>query len=104
MRSARITRRQAEALFTTPPTDDDISAVQEAQAMCLERIDIDRITEDLDRELLAERRAEAARLRLDHADARRPRRIRRRPDRTMLRALPRRMDPATGAGLGGEAA
>lgn len=40
MRSANITRRQADALFDVTPTDEDITAVQEDAALSSERAEL----------------------------------------------------------------
>lgn len=50
--------------------------------------DIDKLIEEVDRELAAEELAESVRLRMDARDARRPSRSRRRAGRAVVRKLP----------------
>lgn len=96
MRPARISRRQAEASFDQTPGDDEVFAVQEGSLMSVEleavamesEQEIDRLIEEVDRELAAEELAESARLRMDARDARRPSRSRRRAGRAAVRKLP----------------
>jgi hypothetical protein len=65
MRSAHITRRQAEALLDGLDTDD-VFAVQEEVVMSSDRAELersaelDRMLEELDRELIAAERTEVS--------------------------------------------
>lgn len=110
MRTAQISRRQAEASFDVEASEDDIFAAQWWAATSFEReqiareseMEIDRLIEEVDRELAAEARVEGARLLLDLTDQRRPRRARRRAERVALRALPTQI--ALSDLLAGEAA
>lgn len=107
MRSAHITRRQAEAMTDGLDTDD-VFAVQEEVFMRSERVELersaetDRLLEQFERELIAAQRAEQARLRVVATGQQGPRRSRRRADRVMLRSLPSRLPMAEV--LDGEAA
>lgn len=99
MRTAHTSRRQAEASFGYVATEDEVFAVQQGAVMGFEHEavaiesewEIDRLLEEVDRELVAEERAEGVRLLLDVTDQRRPRRARRRAERVALRALPTRI-------------
>lgn len=93
-------RQVAEALSWL--TDDDICAVQKEEDMAVEIAEVDRLMEQVDRELASSPLVESARLALDHRDSHPYRRTRRRSDRAVLRSLPRRF-PA-GAESDGEAA
>jgi hypothetical protein len=98
MRSAHITRRQAEASFDG--LDADVSAVQAAAATALdclswegeEEREIDALMASVDQKLAAE--AEAAIVRVTHSftDSRSAHRASRRAGRTVLRALPTHLD------------
>jgi parvulin-like peptidyl-prolyl isomerase len=56
--------------------------------------ELDRMLEELDRELIAAERTEAARLLVNVTDQRSPRRSRRRAGRSVLRSLPVRLSPS----------
>jgi hypothetical protein len=86
MRSAHITRRQAEALLDGLAADEDVFAVQEEEAMRVERDEVDRLVEEVDRDLAVAPLAESAR---GHLRGVRPaRRARRRASRVRVRSLP----------------
>jgi hypothetical protein len=96
MRSAHITRRQAEAAFGE--LDADVSALQQEVATALElSFEIDRVVEVVDLELTAEEQAAMVRFLHDFTDTRRAHRTRRRASREMLRALPGRIVPSAAA-------
>ncbi len=91
MRQARITDPLAvEALAAV--SDETVSAVAREEAMATEVAEIDRLIDEVDRELAAQERAESLRVSRAFGDARRVRRARRRADRVALRALPGRVD------------
>jgi hypothetical protein len=92
MRSAHITRRQAEAAFDGLDADEDVFALQEEVVMRAERAEIERLIESVELELASERLAESARVRLD--GPRSASRARRRSERVALRSLPHRGDVA----------
>src|SRR4051812_21973498 len=72
MRSAQITDDRAlEALW--PVLDEDISAVQEEEDMYAERAEIDRLIQEVQRELAAEKRRETVRIGRGFTDQRRAR-------------------------------
>ncbi|MGH3631233.1 MAG: hypothetical protein ACRDRL_27795 [Sciscionella sp.] len=102
MEFVRITDQQARDVLW-PVLDADISAVRQEEEMVRERAEVDRLVEDVDRELVAERRAELSRLALDVSDGQWARRMRRRSERAVLRSLPTRL-PAARFGEGEEAA
>lgn len=90
MRSARISRRQAEAMCDGLVDDYDVLAVQEDIAMLLERDEIDRYLDDVERSL--EQEAREAHDRVPRFNDRpRAERAHRRADRAVLRALPSRV-------------
>jgi hypothetical protein len=91
MKPARITDRMAlDALF--PVLDDDISTVEHDEETAAEIAEIDRLIDEVDRELAAERHTETFRIARDFTDQRRARRAHRRNDRMTLRSLPERLD------------
>lgn len=103
MKSARITDPHAcEAIAVV--TDDDISAVQEEEAMAAEVAYIERVIDEVDRELAAQERAEHVRRSRSFTDQVRARRAHRRGDREVLRALPVRLDAPLLHVIAGEAA
>lgn len=104
MESARITdRRAAEVLARL--MDEDICAAQEDEEMAAECAEVDRLLEEVDRELAESPLAESAQLALDRHDAQPHRRGRRRADRAVLRSLPHRLSaPGEATDPGGEAA
>jgi endonuclease/exonuclease/phosphatase family metal-dependent hydrolase len=89
MRPAHTTRRQIEAAFDG--LDFDIFAAQEADSVRSEREEIDRLIEEVDRELMASQRTATVQLTHVFTDQRRARRGNRRSDRTLLRSLPTRL-------------
>jgi hypothetical protein len=93
MRSAHISRRQAEALFDGLDDDYDAFAVQEHELLGAERIEIDAYVEDMERALAQEQREAQYRVPRFN-DRMRVRRAHRRADRTVLRSLPVRLDVA----------
>jgi hypothetical protein len=96
MKVVRITdQRAADAVARL--ADDDVSAVRKEEAMAAEQAEVDRLLEDVDRELAACELAEGARLSLDYRDAHPARRVRRRVERKVLRSLPSRL-PVAGEG------
>lgn len=97
MRSAHITRRQAEASFDG--LDADVSAVQAAAVIGLDYLDttgeereIDALIASVDRELAAEAETAIARVTHSFTDARSAHRTSRRAGRTVLRSLPARIE------------
>jgi len=91
MKFARITDPlAAEAVAAV--SDETVSAVHEEEAMAAEVAEIDRLIDEVDRELVQQERTESVRLTRTFADARRVRRARRRADRELLRTLPGRLD------------
>lgn len=91
MEFARITdEHAAEALAWL--SDEDISAVQREEEMATEVAYIDRLIEEMDRELAAQERAERVRLTRSFTDQVRAQRAKRRAARVALRALPVRLD------------
>jgi hypothetical protein len=70
---------------------DDISAVEQEEAMFAEREEIDRLLESVDRELIEEQAEEGVRMWLDAVPPARVRRTRRRAEKAKLRALPTRL-------------
>jgi hypothetical protein len=88
MRSAHITRRQAEAAFGG--LDADVSALQEGVAMRFDvdgRHGIDEVVESVELVLTAEEQAEMFRFLHGFTDQRRARRTNRRAGRSALRSL-----------------
>jgi hypothetical protein len=87
MRSAHITRRQAEAAFDG--LDADVSALQGEVAVSFDRyqIEIDRLIEEVDRELAAEERTATVRLIHSFTDRQRAQRACRRANRVVLGRL-----------------
>lgn len=103
MRQARITDPLAVSAVAAV-SDETVSAVEREEAMAAEVAEIDRLIDEVDRELAAQECTESVRLTRAFTDARRMRRARRRADREALRTLPTRLDvPAAGA-VGSEAA
>jgi hypothetical protein len=103
MKFVRITdRRAAEVLACL--MDETVSAVQQDEQMAAECAEVERLLEDVNRELAESLLAESAQLALDHRDPRPSRRNRRRTDRAVLRSLPHRLSPSGEATPGGEAA
>jgi hypothetical protein len=111
MRTAHISRRQAEASFDHAATEDEVFAVQREEDMRSERAEIDRLLDEVDRELASEQRTERARFAVDASDGQWVRRARRRSQRAAVRSL-RLVSPdealtlagLAGADLDGEAA
>ncbi|GAA5128868.1 hypothetical protein [Haloechinothrix salitolerans] len=73
-------------------SDETVSAVEREEAMAAEVAEIDRLIDDVDRELAAQERTEAVRVSRAFTDVRQVRRARRRADRVALRTLPGRVD------------
>jgi hypothetical protein len=93
MKFTRITDRQVrEALDLA--ADPDVSAVQREEDMRSERDEIDRLIEQVDRELVAEQHIEGRRLTHAFTDQRSARRASRRAGRSALRSLPVRLSPS----------
>lgn len=87
MDTARIADRQArEALAAL--VDEDITAVLEEEAMAAEVAYIDRLIEEVDRELVAQERTALVRVTHRFTDEVRARRAYRRAERDVLRTLP----------------
>jgi hypothetical protein len=109
MRSAYVTRRQAEAM-TDGFDMEDVFAVQEAVSMRFEReelrraAEVDRLLQDVEHKLVTAQRIEADRQRLNASDQQSPRRSRRRTDRVALRSLPMRLPVSVLTDLDSEAA
>lgn len=102
MKPVRITdQHAAEALAWL--ADDDVCAVQEEEAMAVERAEVECLLEEVDKALATDALNEGARLSLDRRDAHPYRRTRRRNERRRLRSLPSRM-PVPGESEPGEAA
>lgn len=102
MKSARITdRHAAEALVWL--ADDDISAVQKEEAMAAEVAEIERLLEEIDRELVAAERAERVRVSRRFTDQVRAQRAKRRAARVAVRSLPA-VAAASATDIEGEAA
>ncbi|HJQ48294.1 MAG TPA: hypothetical protein VJ870_18525 [Amycolatopsis sp.] len=91
MRSAHISRRQAEAHFDGLDDDYDAFAFQEHEGLRAERDEIERYVEDMERALAREEREALSRVPRFN-DRSRVRRAHRRADRTTLRSLPVRLD------------
>lgn len=110
MRTGYTTRRQAEAAFEGLDVDEnDVSARQDGLAAAFsaaelgqssdDEADIDRLLEQIDRELAAEQRTESYRITRDFTDQRQARRAHRRAARLALRSLPTQLDsPDSSAG------
>lgn len=103
MESAPTPKRQVREVLDLA-TDPDISAVQKEEDMRREREEIDRLIQEVDRELAAEERSAAVRLTHSYTDQRRVQRARRRAEHVALRSLPTRLDAVELAELDGEAA
>ncbi|TKG67529.1 hypothetical protein [Prauserella endophytica] len=107
MRSAHISRRQAEASFDGMDADlDDVFAVQADVARLAdadELADAYELLDRLDRELAAASHAALVRA-PRFTDPRRAGRSRRRANRVVLRSLPTRLDIAELSDVEGEAA
>lgn len=103
MKFARITDPLA-AEVVAAVSDETVSAVHEEEAMAAEVAEIDRLIDEVDRELAAQERTESVRVSRAFPDARRMRRARRRADRELLRALPQRLDMPAADAVGSEAA
>lgn len=103
MRQVRISDAlAAEAVAAV--SDEFVSAVQEEEEMAAEVAEIDRLIDEVDRELAAQERTGSVRVSRAFTDARRQRRIRRRADRELLRTLPERLDVPAADAVGSEAA
>ena len=107
MEPIRIAGRLAKEVLW-PFLDDDISAVQEEEDMANEIAAIDRLLEEVDRELATEQRTGLARFAVDASDGQWVRRARRRSQRNAVRSLrlvsPDEAIELAGVELGGEAA
>lgn len=90
MKTARITHPLAVAALAIH-TDDDISAAEKDERAAAEVAGVDRLLEDIDRELIAQQRAEHLRLTRAFNDQVRARRAHRRANRAAVRALPTRL-------------
>jgi hypothetical protein len=96
MRSAHITRRQAEAALGE--LDADVSALQEQVATSFDLgFEVDRVVEVVDLELTADERTAMLRFLHDFTDSHRTHSTRRRAGREMLRSLPTRIAPQVAA-------
>lgn len=97
MRTAHLSRRQAEASFDGIDTEyEDVFAIQAGAvqyADAVELADVADLLDKVDRQLAAARTAALIRA-PRFTDPRRAGRSRRRSDRATLRALPVRLDPA----------
>lgn len=91
MKTARITDQQAIDAIA-PLADDLVFAVQEEEEMAVEVAYIDRLIDEVDRDLAAQERAEQVRLTHRFTDQVRARRALRRAEREVLRTLPVRLD------------
>lgn len=103
MKFARINHPHASEVLAALG-DDVVSAVEKEEAMAAEVAEIDRLIDEVDRDLAAQERTESVRLTRTFADARRVRRARRRADREVLRALPTHLDVPAADAVGSEAA
>lgn len=107
MKRARIADRAAAELVATL-ADDDVFAVQKEEHMAAQAVAeaalIDRVIDEVDRELAAQDRVEQVRLSRSFTDQVRARRARRRADREVLRAVPVRLDAPARRDSGSEAA
>jgi hypothetical protein len=101
MRFVRVADREAAEVLAWL-TDEDVCAVREEEDVAVERAEVDRLLEAVDRALLVAPVVESARLSLDHRDPHPYRRTRRRAGRAVVRSLPAWLPG--GAGDGGEAA
>jgi hypothetical protein len=101
MRTAHITRRQAEALADV--MDADVSAVQEHAVLSFERAEIesdehlDHLAQDVDMELTADEHEAMLRFLHDFTDCQSAHRTRRRAGREVLRSLPGQIVPSAAA-------
>lgn len=86
MRTGRINDPQARAALDLA-TDLDICAAQNEEDRLMERDEIDRLIEEVDRELANEARAVTVRLSRSFTDATRARRAERRAMREQLTAM-----------------
>ncbi|MGY6656466.1 hypothetical protein ACXIZN_30295 [Amycolatopsis sp. TRM77291] len=109
MRSAHISRRQAEASFDG--LEFDVSAVQAAAPMAWdfleytdEEREVDALIASVDAELAAATAAADVRVTHSFTDVRRATRSERRSGRTVLRALPSLLDTTAATSSEGEAA
>lgn len=86
MKPARITDPQASEVLAALG-DDLVSAVEREELMAAEVAEIDRLIDEVDRDLAVQARTESVRITRDATDQVRARRARRRADRELLRAL-----------------
>lgn len=105
MKHARIA--SAEAARVSTLSDDDVSAVQRDEHQAAQAAEevalVDRLLEEIDRELIAQQRAEHERLSRAFTDQVRARRAHRRADRAVVRTLPAHLAAEQGSS-GSEAA
>lgn len=91
MKHGRIASAEAARVVATL-TDDDVSAVQREEHLAAQAAEevalVDRLLEEIDRELIAQQRAEHVRLSRAFTDPVRARRAHRRADRAVVRTLP----------------
>ncbi|WP_028663135.1 hypothetical protein [Saccharomonospora halophila] len=100
MRTTRIASHQAREVVAVA-TDADIREAQWEEDAHVEREEIERLLDEVDRELAEEEQLAAMRLDRSFTDARLAWRAARRGERAVLRALPSRWDVVE---LGEEAA
>ncbi|PRX43846.1 hypothetical protein B0I33_1139 [Prauserella shujinwangii] len=93
MKTGQITDRQAREVVDLA-VDVDVCAAQEVDVRYAERDEIERLIEEVDREIAAEQRTASVRLSHEFTDQRRAWRSVRRAEREALRSLPARLDVA----------
>lgn len=107
MKLGRIADVEAAAAIAAL-VDDDVFAVQKEEHMAAQAVEevalIDRLIDEVDKELTAHERAEHVRLSRAFTDQRRARRAHRRAEREVLRTLPVRLDAPVIREVAGEAA
>jgi len=86
MRQVRITDPLA-AQAVAAVSDETVSAAHEEELMAAEVAEIDRLIDEVDRDLAAQERTESVRITREVTDQVRARRARRRANRELLRAL-----------------
>ncbi|WP_433409068.1 hypothetical protein ACQPZU_01865 [Saccharomonospora azurea] len=91
MKTGRITDRTARAAFEV---DALVAVEREEETARMERLEVELLLAEVDRELVAEQRAAVVRVDRSFTDAHRAWRASRRAGREALRALPGRFDAA----------
>jgi len=86
MKFARITDPLAVEVVAAV-SDETVSAVEREEAMAAEVAEIDRLIDEVDRDLAVQERTESVRITRDTTDQVRARRARRRAEGELLRAL-----------------